>query len=169
MDRGFDRQPAKGWRPRPRGWHLRLCLWGLTAEMFVIGGPAATAPGWFFTDFPFGRGWVASAGPYNEHVIRDLGAAYLAFGVVLAWAAIRPDAQLARAATLGAVAANVPHLMFHLMHTAQLPTVDLVAQGASLAISTVVAVGAFGLTLLRPELAVGVDPPRSEGSSRRPA
>jgi uncharacterized membrane protein len=131
-------------------WWLRLALALLAVEMFVIGIPAAVAPGWFHRDFPFGRGWVASTGPYNEHSVLDLGYVYVAFGVLLAWAAVRPARELARAALVATLVANVPHLIFHLSHTGPLPLADDVVQSLLLALPTVIALAALLLTVRRP-------------------
>jgi len=133
----------------PRRW-LRLALALLAVEMFVIGLPAALAPDWFFRSFPFGRGWVASTGPYNEHSMLDLGYVYVAFGIVLAWAAVRPVRELTRAALAAALVANVPHLIFHLSHTRQLPLADDVAQSLLLALPTAITIAALLLTLRLP-------------------
>lgn len=134
----------------PRRW-LRLALAVLAVEMFVIGVPAAVAPDWFFRRFPFGRGWVASTGVYNEHSMLDLGYVYVAFGIVLAWAAVRLGRELTRAALVAALVANVPHLIFHLGHTRALPLADDVAQSLLLALPTAVNLAALLLTLRRPE------------------
>jgi hypothetical protein len=134
---------------RSRLW-LRLALAVLAIEMVVIGGPAAFAPEWFFRSFPFGRGWVASTGAYNEHSMLDLGYVYIAFGVVMVWAAVRLSPELTRAALAGALVANVPHLIFHLSHTRQLPLADDVAQSLLLAVPTAVNLAALLLTLRRP-------------------
>ena len=40
----------------------------------VVGLWAAVAPQSFYDDFPgAGRHWVAVDGPYNEHLVRDVG------------------------------------------------------------------------------------------------
>ena len=48
-------------------------------------------PHLWYTDLPAA---VPDFGPYNEHFVRDIGAAFLAFGVALVWAARRPAARL---------------------------------------------------------------------------
>ncbi|MET7704782.1 hypothetical protein [Micromonospora sp. NPDC005413] len=115
----------------------------LAAQMLALGVPASTAPQWFFDWFPFGAGWVAAGGPYNEHLLSDLGYAYLALGVVLGWAAVRPVRELCLAAAAAAVVANTPHLLFHLVHAETLPIVDSIAENALLAFTVVVGLAAF--------------------------
>ncbi|MEU2611673.1 hypothetical protein ABZ570_08835 [Micromonospora sp. NPDC007271] len=125
---------------RVRRW-LRLGLASLAAEMLLLGLPASAASAWFFDWFPFGRGWIAATGPYHEHVIADLGYAYVGLGAVLVWAAVRPGRELGRAAAAGAAVANVPHLIFHLRHAGDLPTGEAAAENALLALAVVVSVG----------------------------
>ena len=48
-----------------------------------VGGWQTLAPASFYTDFPgAGRHWVSVDGPYNEHLLRDVGQGNLALGVV---------------------------------------------------------------------------------------
>ena len=61
-----------------------LALIGLF--MLPAGLQAAFAPRSFFVDFPLGRGWISHQGdPYNEHLVRDVGALFLALIVVTGW------------------------------------------------------------------------------------
>ena len=57
---------------------VRLMLWVLAVSAFGVGVQAAFFPRSFYDDFPFGRGWVAMDGRYNEHLIRDVGVLNLA-------------------------------------------------------------------------------------------
>ena len=56
-------------------------LWILAVSAFALGVQAEFTPRAFYDDFPFGRGWVAMDGRYNEHLIRDFGALNLALVV----------------------------------------------------------------------------------------
>ena len=61
----------------------------------------------FYADFPFsGRDWVSTLGPYDEHLVRDVGELNLAFSVLLAFAAILLARRLSR---LHRAALRVPH------------------------------------------------------------
>ena len=60
----------------------RLALGILAAAALVVGAWAQFAPASFYTSFPGGRGWVAVDGPYNEHLIRDIGGLNLALAVM---------------------------------------------------------------------------------------
>ncbi|MFI5928441.1 hypothetical protein ACIA3K_21085 [Micromonospora sp. NPDC051543] len=133
---------AEAPRKNPTRW-IRIGSASLAAQMLALGVPAAVAPRWFFDWFPFGGGWVAAGGPYNEHLLSDLGYAYLALAVVLGWAAARPVRELCLAAAAASVVANTPHLLFHLAHAGALPTVDSVAENALLALTVVVGLAVF--------------------------
>jgi len=120
-----------------------LGLSALALQAAVLGVPAAVTPHWFFTWFPFGRGWVAAGGAYSPHMVADLGFLYLGLGTVLVWAAVVPTAQLVRAAATGSVLANLLHLVFHVRHTGDLPAGDAVAE-----IALLLAVVLIGIAVL---------------------
>ena len=76
----------------------RLSCIALALTGAVVGAWALLVPASFWSDFPgSGLGWVAAAGPYDEHLVRDVGALYLALGVVLAVLAPVPAASPAPA------------------------------------------------------------------------
>jgi hypothetical protein len=61
----------------------------------VLGSWALLAPRSFYDDFPgLGRSWIAVDGPFNEHLIRDVGALNLALLVLVVAAAWRPTREL---------------------------------------------------------------------------
>ena len=67
---------------------MRILLGALAAIQFVIGLWALFLPVAFYEAFPYGgTPWVALLPPYNEHLVRDVGAGTLALGVALALAA----------------------------------------------------------------------------------
>ena len=123
------------------------------------------APRSFFDNFPgFGMQWVAVDGPYNEHLLRDLGGANLALAVVILFAIARPTVGLVRAVAAAILVAQVPHFIYHAAHLDVLPTaLDRVLQTAPLALTLAIPL----LVLLR----VGRYPPgkrvvRSTGRNR---
>lgn len=70
--------------------------WAIVLGVFALGSVAngvwmLADPELWFTDLPAG---VPDFGPYNEHFVRDIGAAFLTFGAALGWAALRPAARL---------------------------------------------------------------------------
>lgn len=118
----------------------------LTASGLYVGGWAAAFPRSFYDDFPgLHRAWVAVDGPYNEHLVRDVGAFYLA----LAAAGVLAMTWRERRVTLTVAAAwttfSLPHLGYHLHHLGGLPATDAVGQvvalGGTLALSSVLLVG----------------------------
>jgi hypothetical protein len=78
--------------------------------------------------------WVAVDGPYNEHLLRDLGGANLSLGVIILYAIARPTVGVVRAVAAAILVAQVPHSIYHAAHLEVLPTtLDRVLQTASLA------------------------------------
>lgn len=107
---------------------------GLLAVSAAVVGPwALLAPESFYRDFPGGgRHWVAVDGPFNEHLLRDVGAAYLAFGVVTVLAAVRPDVVAVRLVGIAWLVFGVPHLAYHAAHRELYGRVDAIANTVSL-------------------------------------
>lgn len=103
-------------------------LWMLAASAAVVGFWALLAPRSFYVDFVLGRGWVALDGPYNEHLVRDVGALNLTLAVVTAAAAHRRDAWLIRLAAVATLLYALPHLAYHTTAMAPFPMADVVAQ-----------------------------------------
>ena len=60
----------------------RVALVALAIGNGATGLLARLDPQGFYDDFPFGRGWVAADGPYNEHLVTDFGAALLAIAAL---------------------------------------------------------------------------------------
>jgi hypothetical protein len=117
---------------------VRIALALLAVVGLQVGLWAAFAPQSFYDDFPgAGRIWVSVDGPYNQHLVRDVGALNLALAVV----AIVAFVTLSRAAVLAAggawLAYGVPHLIYHLRHLEPLDTADQVAVPLSLFLSVV--------------------------------
>ena len=65
-----------------------------------VGFQALFTPRSFYDDFPIGRGWVAMDGPYNQHLVRDVGSLNLALVVLVFAALIVSTRALARTATI---------------------------------------------------------------------
>ena len=60
---------------------IRGGLIGLAAPVVVVAGWALIAPhGWYSTFPGGGRHWVSALGAYDEHLVRDFAATYLALG-----------------------------------------------------------------------------------------
>ncbi len=111
--------------------------------MFLPTGlQAALFPRSFHDDFPLGRGWIAATGGvYDEHLVRDVGALFLALSIVSVWAWWR-GALCAPLAVAWLVSGPL-HLVFHLRHLDHLDGLDRVAMVASLAVVPPLAVAAL--------------------------
>lgn len=110
------------------GWGMRIGLLLLAASVLPVGLWALISPRSFHDDFPTaGRHWVSALGPYNEHLITDVGAAYLALGVLLALAGILLGRSLVRVALVSWLAFAVPHFTFHLTTLDVFPLADNIA------------------------------------------
>ena len=108
---------------------ISLALAFLSLGELAVGIWALFLPRSFFEDFPSsGSHWVSTLGPYDEHLVRDVGEFNLAFGVLLALAAIRPNRRLVRVSLLASLVYAVPHFVFHLMQTQAFSMGDYLAQ-----------------------------------------
>lgn len=111
----------------------RLAAAVLALSALFVGGWAAFAPLSFYRDFPLpGRAWVSGLGPYNEHLIRDVGGLYLALLVLAAWAALRPTEELLRVTGAAWLIFGVLHFAFHATHLSMFATFDRVTMLAAL-------------------------------------
>lgn len=101
-------------------------LWALaTPLVFYEGSPLPVLP------------------PYNEHLVRDLGALNLALAVMLVGAALRADRATVRLAAIAVLAAAVPHAAYHVVNLSQFPLVDALTQ----TVGTVVHVALLAVVL----------------------
>ena len=122
----------------------------LAAEGLFTGGWALFSPATFYADFPgFRAGWVSADGPYNEHLVRDVGALSLSLTVLLTAAAMVPARSLIRIATIAYAAYAIPHTVFHGLHLHGFPAPDAVAQMAGFATQLLAAALALLTTLPR--------------------
>jgi hypothetical protein len=120
---------------------IRAALAALAVTGLVVGVWAAFAPRSFYDDFPGGgRAWVAADGPYNEHLVRDVGALNLALAVVAIVALVTLSRAAVVAAGLAWLVYSVPHLVYHLRHLGIYDTSDKIANVLSLGLACVLPV-----------------------------
>ena len=125
---------------------LRVGLVILAAMQVLVGAWALAAPRAFYDGFPSPRhAWVALLPPYNEHLVRDVGALNLALTVVLGAAAWTLDRTMIRVALLALIVFAVPHAIFHAGHLAGFPAADAVAQTVGTILQLVLTVSLFAL------------------------
>jgi hypothetical protein len=105
----------------------RIGLLALGVPQLVSGLQALAAPQSFHDDFPFGRGWVAAFGSYNEHYATDVGSALLALAVLVIAAAVILERRATQVALVGWLGFAVPHLVYHVATADELGTGDTIA------------------------------------------
>jgi hypothetical protein len=121
----------------------RVALLALAITGAVVGGWALAFPRSFYDDFPgLGRVWVAVDGPFNEHLVRDVGALNLALGFVAAMALVTASVAVSRAAGGAALIYGVPHLAYHATNLGPFDTVDAVGMIVSLSLAVAAGVAA---------------------------
>jgi hypothetical protein len=109
----------------------RALLAVLALSAALVGGWATVAARSFYDSVTgAGRHWVAMDGPYNEHLVRDVGGLYLALLVVSLWALCQP--QLGRLAGISWLVFSVPHLIYHASHLDMFGTADKIGNIVSL-------------------------------------
>jgi fructose-specific phosphotransferase system IIC component len=119
---------------------VRVGLDYLAAGFALVGFWAAFAPRSFYTDFPgAGRHWISPDGPYNQHLIRDVGELNLALMVVVVAAAITLSLPLVRAALVATVVNGVLHVVYHAGHVDMFSSSDQMGIIGSLVLAPVVA------------------------------
>jgi len=127
---------------------IRRIVLVLTALVgLFVGLWAAALPHSFYDSFPgFGLMWVSVDGPFNEHLIRDVGSLYLAIGAVAIYANFAKGLAASRAAGVAWVVFGVPHLAYHASHFEGMATVDVVGNIVGLGGSLLLGVALLLLT-----------------------
>jgi hypothetical protein len=123
----------------------RVVLGVLAALGLYVGVWAAGFPSSFFSSFPgFGLHWIDEAGAYDEHLIRDVGAMYLALTAVTLVALFARSAAPGRLVGLAWTVFGAIHFAFHITHL-EGSALDRVGNVISLGVSLV-----LGILLLLP-------------------
>ncbi len=139
---------------------VRVLLAWFTLFGLALGIWQAVFPASFYADFPgMGRHWVSPDGPYNEHLLRDVGLGNLAVGTVALVALLTGVVWVARAVGLAVVVVNLPHQIYHQAHVSVLPTTtDQVLQSVSLAAVSVTAIALVVLAFRLPAATASTAP-----------
>ncbi len=107
----------------------------------AVGVWAAGFPTSFYGDFPVpGWRWVALLGPYNEHLVRDVGAFYLGLTALTVAAWRRPSADLVRATGAAWLTFSAVHFVWHVLHLGVFSTAQAVGNVVALAVPLVLPV-----------------------------
>jgi alkylhydroperoxidase family enzyme len=112
---------------------VRFLLFALGIPQALIGFWALFAPRSFYGDFPAGSdGWVHLLGPFDEHLVTDVGALFVALGFLLAFAAVSLRRGTVIAAATTWLIFSIPHLVWHVLNLGPYGTADAVGNTASL-------------------------------------
>ena len=115
----------------------RIGLGYLSGFALLLGVWAGFAPRSFYDNFPgLGMAWVSVDGPYNEHLLRDVGSLNLALAVVLIAAFVSLSKQIVIVAAGASLAWNIPHFMYHAFNTDGLDSIDIALNLGGLAFSS---------------------------------
>lgn len=101
-------------------------LFALAVTSIAVGAWAQFAPHSFFENFPLDQGWVSTDGPYNEHLVRDLGGLNLALGAVTIAVLLAGTTTSRRLAAIGWLVYGLAHFVYHLHHLEPFTTIDAV-------------------------------------------
>jgi hypothetical protein len=119
--------------PRVRRWTLILGATTLLQGAWALLGPRS-----FYNDFPVpGAEWVATLGPFNDHLARDFGSALAGLGIIALLAAVSRSTAAVRATMIGFIVFGVPHLIFHLTTFGEFSVTSASTQIAGLALFVV--------------------------------
>lgn len=119
------------------------------------------APRGFYDTFPTGPAeWVSPLPPYNEHLLRDFGAAGLGLAVLAVLAAVWLERRLVQATAIVYIVSALPHFAYHVTTTDRLSTADNVQSLTGLFLPVLVAGGLLWASR---------DAPRAGGASPPPA
>jgi nucleoside-diphosphate-sugar epimerase len=138
---GMAPTPAVMSRDRTRRLWVRVALAYLAVQAAVLGVWATFAPHWFFRSFPgLGRHWVEMDGPYNHHLVSDVGGLFLALTLVTIVAAGSRGRALVRTAGGAWIISALPHFIYHASHRAGLSASDFAATLMGLGLEVILGV-----------------------------
>lgn len=121
-----------------RDMTTRVLLIVIAGGNALVGLWAALAPQSFYDDFPGGgRHWVALDGPFNEHLVRDVGTLNLALTAVVVAALLRPTRYLVQVAAGAVLINSLPHFLYHATHLDPYGSSDKVALVVSLSVAVI--------------------------------
>lgn len=126
----------------------------LVATVIIVGVVGAWSYFWpqpYFDHFPVFLGeWVSKDGPYNEHLVRDHGAMYLALGAASLYGLVRPSQVGCRLLGIAWTVFGVLHFAYHVTHLGHLPVDEATGQVVVLAVATLLAIALMVPGLHRP-------------------
>lgn len=131
---------------------IRIALGYVAVVSLQVGLWALFAPRSFYDDFPgLGMAWVNLDGPYNEHLVRDVGGLNLALAIVVIAAAVTLSRPMILTAVGASLAIGVPHFLYHLVNADLLDATDATISLVGLALAVVLPVAVAWVTITRPD------------------
>jgi hypothetical protein len=126
---------------------LRAGLLILGVPQLLIGAWALVSPHGWFDSFPgAGHHWLPAYGPYNAHLATDVGATFVAIGLILILAALWLERRVVQVAVIGYLAYAIPHTIYHLANDHDIGDGDQVVNGVTLVLSVLLALTLLWLT-----------------------
>ena len=127
---------------------LRRILLAATAAIgLYVGLWAAVWPDSFYDAFPgLGRIWIAIDGPFNEHLIRDVGSLYLALAAASIAAAFSRRSDAGRVVGVAWTVFGIPHLIYHATTFGGMSPIDVIGNILTLGGSLI-----LGIVLMLPD------------------
>jgi hypothetical protein len=133
----------------------RIAFGYLALLSLEIGVWAQFAPRSFYDHFPgLGRAWVRVDGPYNEHLVRDVGGLNLGMAAVLIAALITLSRPMIITASVASLLYGVPHLVYHIANTGGLSNSDIAVSLGGLALFAALPIV---LIVVTPRISVSTD------------
>ena len=121
-----------------RDRYTRVLLAIVAIGYVGVGAWAALAPRSFYDNFPGGgHQWVSADGPFNEHLVRDVGTLNLALAAVAIAALVRPGRYLVQVIAGATLVYSAPHFLYHLFHLDPFGSSDKVLLVGSIAITVI--------------------------------
>ena len=97
-----------------------LALMGMAVGVWAYGFPHE-----FYDGFPgLGRTWVSMDGPYNEHLVRDAGSAFLMMGALAGLGLWKPTVAPPLAIGIATLCFNGLHFAYHATHLGMFGLLD---------------------------------------------
>jgi hypothetical protein len=119
-----------------RDMPTRVLIVIIAAGNALVGPWATLAPESFYDNFPGGgRHWVAVDGPFNEHLVRDVGSLNMALVAVAIAVLVRPSRYLIQVLAIAELVYSAPHFLYHATHLDHYGSTDKVALMVSLSVT----------------------------------
>jgi AhpD family alkylhydroperoxidase len=122
-----------------------LLLLGLPQALIGLWALVATRD-WFETFPGAGHSWLPAYGAYNEHLATDVGATFVAIGLLLVLAAVYLERRLVQVALITYLVFEIPHFVYHLGADDRLSNGDQIASATTLALTVLLALALLAST-----------------------